>query len=144
MAWMRLAALAAAAAVAAGGCGGGDDGADERKEIEANVHAYYRAFAAGDTTKVCSLMTTSARNQFLESAGSKNCPSALGEATADPKVRRFSDRLEHARVVEVTLEDGDSATVKVAALGVTRDVPVRKEADEWKIEGAPAETAPGS
>jgi hypothetical protein len=143
MAWVRLAALAAAAAFGAGGCGG-DDGADERKEIESNVHAYYRAFAAGDTTKVCSLMTTSARNHFLESAGSKNCPSALGEAMADPKLGRFADRLEHARVVKVTLEDADSATAKVAALGVTRDVPVRKEADSWKIEGAPAETAPGS
>ena len=141
MARVRLAALVAATALAAGGCGG-DDGADERKEIESNVHAYYRAFAAGDTTKVCSLMTATARNRFLESAASTNCPSALGDAMAEPQIRRFSDRLEHARVVEVTLDEGDSATVKVTALGVTRDIPVRKESDVWKIDGAPTETPP--
>lgn len=142
MAHVRLAVLAAAAALAAVGCGGDDDAA-VREEIESNVHAYYRAFAAGDTTRVCSLMTTSARNRFLESAASTNCPSALGDAMDDAQIRRFSDRLEHARVVEVKLEDERSATAEVAALGVTRDIPIRKEGDEWKVDGAPSETPPG-
>ena len=142
MAHRRLAVLAAVAALAVGACGGDDDSA-ARDEIEANVHAYFRAFAAGDTARVCSLMTTSARNRFLEAAGSTNCPSALGDAMDDPRIRRFSDRLEHARVVDVKLEDERSASVEVAALGVTRDVSVRKEDDAWKLDGAPGETPPG-
>src|SRR5918997_4999596 len=133
MARIGFAALAAAAALALGGCGGGNDDAAEREEIETNVHAYFRAFAAGDTAKVCSLMTTSARNRFLEAAGARNCPSALGDAMDQPQIRRFSDRLEHARVVKVKLGEGDTATAEVAALGVTRDVPLRKENDAWKL-----------
>jgi hypothetical protein len=140
MARRTIAALVAAAALAAG-CGG-DDREAERQEIEANVHAYFRAFAGGDTARVCSLMTTAARNRFLEAAGAQSCPSALGDTMDDPQIRRFSDRLEHARVVDVTLGEGDSATVEVAALGITREIPLRKEDDEWKIEGTPDETQP--
>ena len=138
MARGAIAALLAAAALAAAGCGG-DDGADERAKIEANVHAYFRAFAAGDTARVCSLMTTAARNRFLEAAGAQNCPSALGDAMDSPQIRRFGDRLEHARVVEVKLGEGDSATAEVAALGLTREIPLRKEDGDWKIEGTPEE-----
>jgi hypothetical protein len=143
MARRTLAALLAAATLVAG-CGGGDGEADERQKIETNVHAYFRAFAAGDTARVCSLMTTSARDRFLEAAGAQDCPSALGDAMDSPQIRRFSDRLEHARVVEVKIEEGDTATVEVAALGVTREVPVRKEGDEWKLDGTPDETPPGN
>jgi hypothetical protein len=144
MARIGLAALAVAVALAAGGCGGEDDSA-ERKKIESSVHAYFRAFAAGDTGRVCSLMTTSARDRFLEAAAAKDCPSALGSAMDEPRIRRFSDRLQHARVVDVKVgEGGSTATVKVAALGVTSDVPVRKEDDQWKLDGVPDETASGS
>lgn len=144
MARIGLAALAAAAALAVSGCGGGDDTSDEREKIETNVHAYFRAFAAGDTGRVCSLMTTSARDRFLEAAGAKDCASALGVAMDEPAIRRFSDRLEHARVVEVKVGAGGTATAKVAALGVTTEVPLRKEGDVWKLDGVPDETAPGS
>lgn len=143
MARIRLAALAAAAALALGGCGGGDGDAADREQIERNVHSYFRAFAAGDTARVCSLMTEGARNRFLEAAGAQNCASALGDTMDSPQIRRFSDRLEHARVVEVKLAEGDTATAEVAALGVTRDVPLRKEGDTWKLDGAPDETPVG-
>ena len=56
------------------------------------------------------------------------------KATKQPDVARYQSRFRDAKVLDVKV-NGNIATAKVSALGVSTSVPLRKEGDSWKIEG---------
>ena len=125
------AALAATAAVAAGACGGG---AGDKEKIEATVRAYYTAFADGNGAKACEQMSASTRDQFTKAAKTGDCGAAITKATQRPDVKRFTSKLRDAEVMSVKIS-GETATARVRAIGAETEVPLRKEGEDWKIEG---------
>jgi hypothetical protein len=56
-------------------------------------------------------------------------------------VKRFVSRLRDAEVLSVKIS-GETATARVRAIGAETNVPLRKEGDDWKIEG-PVGAQPG-
>jgi len=128
---LRIAALAAAALLA-GGCGSDEE---DKKAVETTVRAYFNAFAAADGARACEELSTAARNRFTEASAAPDCPSAIRKAREDPRVKRYLPDLASVEVESVRIE-GEKATAEVRGLGASTAVPLVKEGDSWKIEGA--------
>lgn len=105
---VALVACAVATAAAAAGCGGGGGPSNDPKSV---AQAFVDALKHNDYGKACSLMTSEAKAQ-LQPIGGKggSCEDALSAVMsyADAADR---DRLEHAKVVSVTVSGGN-ATVR--------------------------------
>jgi hypothetical protein len=127
---LRIAAFAAAATVLLAGCGGPSD----QEKIKATVRDYFTAFAGSDWNAACGDLTADARAKLQKAAMTPTCQAAFMKAVKQPDVARFQPKFRDAKVSNIDV-NGNAATVKVSALGVSTKVPLVKEGDNWKIEG---------
>jgi hypothetical protein len=127
-------ALAAIAVLAIAGCGGQSD----KEKIETTVRDYFTAFADSDFDKACDKLASTTREDLVKAARVKDCPAALTRGAARAEVKRFQLKLKDARVLSVDIKD-KTATAKVRALGATTSLPLSKEGDSWKVQGAVGE-----
>lgn len=127
--------LGAAALLA--GCG--SSGPSDQDKIEMTIKTYYSAFSNGDGKTACEQLAKATREDFIKASGGKPCPQALDLAARQPKVNRFVSKLGNPKVSAVKIS-GDKATARVSAIGATTTVPLTKEGDAWKIQGALGES----
>jgi ketosteroid isomerase-like protein len=124
------------ATLAASGCGGGKS---DKQQIESTITSYYKAFGSGDGAAACKWLTKSAVKLIETSAGGSKCGDVLHAALKQPAYARIAPKLQHAKVVEVTVS-GNSASARAevpgaGAKGATAkaSVPLKKEGGSWKI-----------
>ncbi|HYI99589.1 MAG TPA: hypothetical protein VEX36_07945 [Thermoleophilaceae bacterium] len=136
-----LAATVASLLLIASGCGSDDSqgsSADEENHIKQVFDRWQASFIAGDGDEVCSLLTTSAKQELLAAKGS--APGASAGASCEETVRaitRESNRAgldqESSRAVSVQIK-GDTAIAMVSDAG-RKAQPVKfvKQDGEWKL-----------
>ena len=116
------------------GCGGPSD----KEKVQTTVRDYFTAFADSDFGKACDKLSTQTRDELVKAARTKDCTAALKRGAARADVKRFQTKLRDARVVSVDIKD-KTATAKVRAIGATTTLPLAKEGDQWKVQGAVGE-----
>jgi hypothetical protein len=128
-------AATAIVALAVAGCGGGPS---DKEKVETTVRDYFTAFADSDFDKACGELAEQTRAQLTKAARAKDCTAALARGAQRADVKRFATKLRDVRVVSVDIKD-KAATAKVRAIGATTTLPLTKEGDEWKVQGAVGE-----
>jgi ketosteroid isomerase-like protein len=136
--------IVAAAVVALGGCGG-SGGPTQQDKIKETLITYYKAFASGDSSTACNLITNDSVALLEKQARGKKCTEVLDAALKRPDYQRVAEKLASgAKVTKITVVDG-KATAAVVVPGVagpgpggTRSIPValKKESGTWKIATA--------
>jgi hypothetical protein len=132
----QIAPLLGAVALIAG-CG--SSGPSDKDKIKTTIKTYYGAFAKGDGETACDQLAKSTQEDFSKASGGKPCPKALELAAQQPKVSPFVKALGNPTVTAVKV-NGSSATARVRAIGATTTVPLVKEGNAWKIQGALGES----
>jgi hypothetical protein len=143
----RIAALVAVSTVL-GGCGTGTK--SETGQVSAVAHRWFSAFADGNGSELCSLMTDEAKQRLIhtesfDSGGSgrrANCSEAVKTlhegVIREAREAGRSDPLAELREVKVTVlsQSGQKATARVTLpAGDVTDVPLSKTAAGWLISG---------
>lgn len=126
---------------------GGTASGDEEAAVKKAVDAYNAAFASADYDGMCGLMSSSARDSFLEEAKKsgvdEDCPGSLDKALGQVSEQLEAGReaLRDAEVTEVKI-DGDKAAVSltftISGQKTTRPYSAVKEDGEWKVAQDPA------
>jgi hypothetical protein len=121
--------------VAAVALGCGDSVPDPPGPLPAAVREIQSALDEGDVATVCSRMTVSAREQVgvMAHGERESCVRDLRQAVAlIEKGGGFGDLSETE--IEGGRRNGDKGTVSLALDGWTTNVPMTREAGEWKLD----------
>jgi ketosteroid isomerase-like protein len=113
------------ALVALAGCGD-----DHEADVRAAVEDYVAALRAGDTERVCSLLTEA---ELADLDVSTSCKEVFsdGFALLDEQGVEIPDY----EIADVTV-DGDRAEATLVSGSIDTAVPMAKEDGEWKLAGA--------
>jgi hypothetical protein len=120
--------------LALAGCGGGDE-----DDVKSTLRSYLDAFAKGDGSKSCDLMTTKTRAQFVDRVkvitDTSDCGKSI-EAIRKQAGTTVMKALEETEISEVEV-DGDRASAKLTNGANTSRAQLEKEDGEWRVAAVP-------
>src|SRR5271165_2464439 len=136
-----IAALAVGAVVLAG-CGG----ASESEQVSSVVRRYHSAFAKGNASELCSLLTEQAKDELIEKleAAVQNLGRPITVRTCPELVKYGHELLGQEKIAEIAKAkvtavsiSGGSATVNVTEISGPTQTKLRKTVAGWLISKLP-------
>jgi Domain of unknown function (DUF4878) len=130
---LGLAAVAASTCLSACGASDGD-------RIKDAVRGYIQAVLDDNGKAACALLTADAARVFVEKVRAQtqtsDCATAFKQEAAT--LKDDEKAIYRSAVLSGVTVNGDTATVTVKFTGVNKDIRLKKQNGDWKIDTGPA------
>ncbi len=115
-------------------------GASDSDRIKDAVRSYIQAVLDDDGKTACSLLTTEAARTFVDKVRTQtktsDCAAAFKQEAAT--LKDDEKAIYRSAVLAGVSVNGDSATVTVKFTGINKDIRLKKQSGDWKIDTGPS------